>query len=128
MKPIPIDDPDAFRKAAIAVAIERTSDPYPKGDEWLYDYMYRNGVLLSRSCSSLGHAEYEVTIARLGIAADILRLDIREIMNRLHALSTDCMLHPESAPPVGTWTNWLPKASEVLTLLERGHYFDVNPW
>ena len=124
----PTDQEKAARKAAFARAMERTSDLYPGDADWRFCYMWRNGVTLERSYPSRRKAEYELAIIRLGIAADLLRLDIRKMMNCIYDLSQTLDCFPDAVLGMGQWTDWLPMASEVRRTPKGRHYFDVRLW
>lgn len=128
MDRIPNDQEAAARKAAIARAIERTSDLYHGDEDWRFSYIWRNGVTLERIYPSRRKAEYELAIIRLGIAADLLRLDIRKTMNYIYDLSQTLNSFPDDVPDMGLWTNWLPLASEVRRTPKGRQYFDVRLW
>ena len=124
----PPDREAADRKAAFARAMERTSDLYHGDADWRFKLMVRNGVTLEWIYPSRRKADYELAIVRLGIAADLLRLDIREFMNYMHKLSRTLDYFPDSVPEIGIWMNWLPKASEVRRTPKGRHYFDRRLW
>ncbi len=124
----PTDREVAARKAAFARAMERTSDLYHGDGDWRFKFMVRNGVTLEWIYSSRRKAEYELAIVRLGIAADLLRLDIREFMNYMHKLSRRLDCFPDAVPEIGLWTSWLPMASEVRRTPKGRNYFDKRLW
>ena len=124
----PTNQEKAARKAAIARAIERTSDLYHGDSHWCFDHMWLDGFILVRDYSSRRQADYALAIARLGIAADLLRLDIRETMNYLGRLSFMLDHSPEDVPDMGLWTVWLPMASEVKRTPKGRNYFDMVLW
>lgn len=124
----PTNQEEVARKAAIARAIERTSDLYHGDAHWYFDHMWLDGFILERKYSSRRQAEYELAIARLGIAADLLRFDMRETMNYIRRLSFMLGYYPEDIPDMGLWTDWLPMASEVTRTPQGRNYFDMVLW
>lgn len=126
MKPEPLNNPELIRKAAIAQAVERTSDVYNRNEKWCFQHMWRTGRLVEWKYSSKCEAEYRLAIVCLGIAADIMLLDIREAMGRLSILAYEAGNY--DTPRIGPWVKWLPRMAEVPQLPTSNRYYDLRLW
>lgn len=106
----PLFNFESLRKAAIAVAMERTSDVILCAPDFCFTLISRNGIIQDYFFGSKRQAEWRLVEVRLYIAADILRVDIWWSLVKIWEHIREGQEQSEICPPVGDWTEWLPKA------------------
>lgn len=122
----PFNNFASLRKAAIAVAIERTSDVFQCEPDFCFMLISRNGIIQDFFFSSERLAEWRLVEERLYIAADIMRIDISLILDKIWQRIQDGRNQPEACPPVTDWTEWLPKAYSGMYDEITPPYFDTD--
>ena len=118
----PSNDFESLRQAAIAVAVERTSDIHQCGADFCFTSISRNGITQEFVLSSERHAEWRLLEERIYISADIMRIDLYPIIEEVWLGNVEARDRPETCPPVVDWTEWLPKTREGWDEITPPHF------
>lgn len=116
-----------LRKLAISIAEERVSEIRLDADgKWSFDAMERDGRTFTSKHNTELCAHNQRVIRCLGIAANFLRLDIRNRLDEFEYILMKGYYFPDETPHLGAWWKWLPYRCEVPRLPGDRNYFDVS--
>lgn len=102
------DDPYPNFSEAVAAVHKRTTDVTKHGRAWGYTLVDWQGKKRRQIFESRRLAEWRLTEVRLCIIADILRLDILKILERIHDAQKRAFIDPFQSEEAGDWKKYIP--------------------
>lgn len=105
----PSDDPYPNFTEAVAAVHKRTTDVTKYGRAWGYTLVDWQGKKRRQIFESRRLAEWRLTEVRLCMIADILRIDILEILVRIRDAQKRAIIDPFQSEVAEDWRNYIPE-------------------